>query len=56
MTILRQSQAKVKKARAVELFDEGVDTSAVASRLGVPRPTVVNWHKQWIKSKENTDE
>lgn len=56
MTFMRKEQSKLKKAKAFELFDEGLSLSAVADRLAVKHRTCRLWLAIWRKIKgENND-
>ena len=45
--MLRKNQAKIKKDKAYELFDEGLVYSAVAERLGIGLTTCQSWFRKW---------
>ena len=47
--MLRKNQATLKRAKAIELFVEGVDCKDVAERLGISLTTCRRWQTKWKK-------
>lgn len=45
--MLRKNQAAMKRAKAFELFDEGIECTNVAERLGVSGATCRVWLRKW---------